>query len=187
MQENLQFVYDLCEEQMQKAFQHFNNELLKIRAGRANPNVLDGIKIDYYGAETPLTQVSNVMVQDARTLTIQPWEKSILEDIERVIVNANIGLSPQNNGEKILINIPPLTEERRRDLVKQIHAEAETSRISIRSSRHKANEEIKKLQKEGLSEDLARDGEIEVQELTNNFVEKIESLQKDKEKEIMTI
>ena len=127
------------------------------------------------------------MVQDARTLTIQPWEKSILEDIERVIVNANIGLSPQNNGEKILINIPPLTEERRRGLVKQIHAEAETSRISIRSSRHKANEEIKKLQKESLSDDLARDGEIEIQELTNNFVKKIEALQKDKEKEIMTI
>jgi len=187
MQEELTFIYDVAEEQMKNALKHFDAELLKIRAGRANPNMLDGIRVDYYGAETPIKQVSNLMVSDARTLSIQPWEKAMLETIERAIINANLGLSPQNNGEKILINIPALTEERRRDLVKQVLQESEQARIAIRSARHKANEEVKGLQKNGLSEDLARDGESNIQKITDKFVKAIDDKQKNKEEEIMTI
>jgi len=187
MQEELTFIYDVAEEQMNNALKHFDAELLKIRAGRANPNMLDGIRVDYYGTETPISQVSNLMVSDARTLSIQPWEKAMLEAIERAIVNANLGLTPQNNGEKIIINIPTLTEERRKELVKQVLQESEHARIAIRSARQKANEELKGLQKNGLSEDLARDGESTVQKITDKFVKTIDDKQKNKEEEIMTI
>jgi len=187
MQEELNFIYDVAKEQMSNAIKHFDSELVKIRAGRANPNILDGVKVDYYGTRTPIKQVSNLMVSDARTLTIQPWEKGMLEVIEKAIINANLGLNPQNNGEKILISIPALTEERRRELVKQVLQESEQARIAIRSARQKANEEIKGLQKNGLSEDLTRDGESSVQKITDTFVKTIDDRQKNKEEEIMTI
>ncbi len=187
MQEEVDFILEYTEEKMKAAIVHLEKELLHIRAGKASPAMLDGVMVEYYGSLTPLNQVSNVSTPDARTLAVQPWEKGLIPDIEKAILNANLGLNPDNNGEIIRINIPVLTEERRKSLVKQVHQEGENAKISVRSVRKEANEGLKKLQKEGLSEDLEKDGEAEVQKLTDDFGTKIDSLVKAKEKDIMTI
>src|SRR5487761_2470999 len=155
---------------MKKAIDHFEAELIKIRAGKASPNMLDGIVVDYYGNPTPISQVGNLSAMDARTLTIQPWEKNMLQPIERAIIAANIGINPQNDGNIIRLFLPPLTEERRRDLVKKSNGEGEQAKIAIRNIRRDAIEQVKKLQKEGLSEDAAKDGETNIQEITNNYI-----------------
>ncbi len=187
MQEEVDFVLEHCKEKMDGAIDHLKKELLHIRAGKASPSMLDGIVIDYYGSMTPLNQVANVSTPDARTIAVQPWEKGLIGTIEKAIMNGNLGFNPDNNGEIIRINIPILTEERRKDLVKQVHQEGETARISLRSVRKEANSSLKKLQKEGLSEDLEKDAEAEVQKLTDNFGKLVDNLVKEKEKDIMTI
>lgn len=187
MEEEVQLYIDDTREKMDKAISHLENELLKIRAGKANPHILEGIHVDYYGVNTPLNQVSNISTPDAKTIAIQPWEKNMIEPIEKAIMQANIGITPVNNGELIRLNVPPLTEERRRDLVKQVKSMGENTKVSIRTTRREANDEIKKLQKEGLAEDLAKDAEVEVQELTNSFSQKVDDIVTSKEKDIMTI
>lgn len=172
---------------MKKAMEHFEVELIKIRAGKANPTMLDGIVVDYYGNPTPINQVGNLSVMDARTLTIQPWEKNMLQPIERAIIAANIGINPQNDGNIIRLFLPPLTEERRRELVKKSNNEGEQAKISVRNIRREAIEQIKKAEKEGLSEDAAKDGENAVQEITNNYISLIEKHLGAKEKEIMSV
>lgn len=172
---------------MQKALEHFEFELSKIRAGKASAGMLDGVLVDAYGAKSPLAQVGNVSTPDARTISIQPWDGSLLQPIEKAILAANIGLTPQNDGKIIRLNIPPLTEERRKELVKQTKHEAENCRISIRTVRKDANEKVKKLQKDGLPEDSAKNAETSVQNLTNDFSAKIEKHLEIKEKEIMTV
>jgi len=178
---------DQTEQQMKKAIQHLEAELVKIRAGRANPNMVDGIVVDYYGNPTPIAQIGNISVTDARTLTIQPWEKNMLQPIERAIINSNIGLTPQNDGNLIRLFLPPLTEERRKEFVKRANSEGEQSKVAIRSIRRDAIENIKKLQKDGLSEDAAKDTEKEVQSLTDNFIRQIDKHLESKEKEIMSV
>jgi ribosome recycling factor len=172
---------------MDKAIDHADNELNKIRAGKANPSMLDDISVDYYGTPTPLSQVGSVNTPDARTLIVQPWEKSLLPAIEKAIKEANLGVNPQNDGVIIRINVPPLTEERRRDLVKKAKGEAETGKIAVRNIRKDANEKIKKLKTEGVSEDEIKVGEGEVQKLTDAYIIKIDQLSELKEKDIMTV
>jgi len=176
-----------AEENMQKAISHLEAELLKIRAGKANPQMLDGIVVDYYGSPTPISQVGNISVMDARTLSIQPWEKNMLQPIERAIIAANIGITPQNDGNSIRLFLPPLTEERRRELVKRCHGEGEHSKVAIRNIRRDAIEGIKKLQKSGLSEDAAKDAETSVQQVTDKYITQIEKHLVTKEKEIMVV
>ncbi|MGN8071471.1 ribosome recycling factor [Mucilaginibacter sp. SG564] len=172
---------------MDKAIDHADSELNKIRAGKANPSLLDDIMVDYYGNPTPLSQVGNVNTPDARTIIVQPWEKSLLGAIEKAIKEANLGFNPQNDGVIIRINVPPLTEERRRDLVKKAKGEAETGKIAIRNIRKDANEKIKKLKSEGVSEDEIKTGEAEIQKLTDAYIVKIDQLSEAKEKDIMTV
>lgn len=176
-----------CNDAMAKALSRTETELTKIRAGKATPSMLDGITIDYYGTQTPLAQVSNVNTPDARTIVVQPWEKSIISTIEKAIIDANIGLNPQNDGSLIRLAVPPLTEERRRDLVKKVKEEAERGRVAIRNIRKDANDSIKKLKTEGVSEDEAKTGEAEVQKLTDSFIIKVDELAELKEKDIMTV
>lgn len=185
--EELEMVYDLAREGMRASIEHLERELIKIRTGRANPLMLDGVRVDYYGSATPLNQVANINTPDAHTLMIQPWEKSILHEIERAIINANLGLNPQNNGEMVIINVPPLTEERRRALVKQAKNEAENAKVSIRSARHEALDEVKKLKDNHLSEDLARDAEVEIQKIHDKFVSRVEKELELKEADIMKV
>lgn len=187
MQEDLDFVIDAAKESMAGTITYLADELLKIRAGKANPAMLQSVMVDYYGSLTKLSQVANVNTPDAKTLRIQPWEKAMIEPIEKAIAYSNLGFNPQNNGEVIIITIPPLTEERRRDLVKTAKAEAEHARVSIRTARKDANDEIKKLQKDGLSEDIAKSAEVEIQSLTDEFNKKIDAEIEHKEKDIMTI
>ena len=187
MTEEIDMIIDMARESMAASIEHLAAELTKIRAGKANPSMLDSVSVDYYGSKTPLSQVANVNTLDARTLSIQPWEKQILEEIEKAIINSNLGLNPQNNGELIVINVPQLTEERRRDLVKQAKAEIENTKVSLRNIRQKANDEIKKLAKDGLSEDLARDAETSVQDLTNSYSKQIDDIFAKKEADIMTV
>ena len=187
MQEEVDFVLEHCEEKMSGAIDHLSKELKHIRAGKASPAMLDGLLVEYYGSLTPLTQVSNVSTPDARTIAIQPWEKGLIPVIEKAIMAANLGFNPDNNGEIIRINIPVLTEERRKELVKQAHQEGEHGKVSIRSIRKEANDSLKKLQKDGLSEDLEKDAEAEVQKMTDNYGKKIDNLVEAKEKDIMTI
>jgi ribosome recycling factor len=172
---------------MDKAIEHADSELNKIRAGKANPSLLDDVKVDYYGTPTPLSQIGSVNTPDARTIVVQPWEKSLLGAIEKAIKEANLGLNPQNDGIIIRINVPPLTEERRRDLVKKVKGEAETGKIAIRNIRKDANEKIKKLKSEGVSEDEIKVGEAEVQKLTDAYIVKVDQLSEAKEKDIMTV
>jgi len=172
---------------MEKAIEHCDSELLKIRAGKASPAMLDDIVVDYYGSPTPLNQVGSVNSPDARTITIQPWEKSLLNPIEKAIKEANLGLNPQNDGIIIRINVPPLTEERRRDLVKKAKAEAESGKIAVRNIRKEANEKIRKLKSEGVSEDDMKVGEVEIQKLTDAYIIKVDHLSEAKEKDIMTV
>jgi ribosome recycling factor len=187
MSEDLSLTLELTEDSMQKAINHLETELVKIRAGKANPQMLDGIMIDYYGSPTPINQVGNISVLDARTLSIQPWEKNMLQAIERGIIAANIGINPQNDGNTIRLFLPPLTEERRRELVKRCQGEGEHTKVSIRNIRRETIEGIKKLQKNGLSEDAAKDAETEAQELTNKYIAFVDKHLASKEKEIMSI
>ena len=176
-----------AEEQMQKAIDHLEVELVKVRAGKANPQMVDGITVDYYGSQMPLNQVSNVSVMDARTLSIQPWEKNMLQPIEKAIIAANIGINPQSDGNIIRLFLPPLTEERRKELVKKCHGEGEHSKVAIRNIRRDAIEHIKKLQKNGLSEDAAKDAEANVQGVTDKFIAAVDKHLASKEKEIMSV
>ena len=185
--EEIEFILDSTEESMNGSLAHLEKEFLNIRAGKASPAMLGGVKVDYYGAATPLSQVANINTPDARTITVQPWEKSMLQPIEKAIIIANIGFNPMNNGENIIINVPALTEERRRDLVKQAKSEAEDAKIGVRNARKDANTEIKKLEKDGLSEDVCKGAEESVQELTNKFIKKIDDLLAVKEAEIMKV
>lgn len=187
MQEEIQLIMDEAKEAMSKSIHHLEEALVKIRAGKASPAMLEGIMVEYYGSMTPLNQVANVNTPDARTISVQPWEKAMLEPIEKAITYANLGLNPQNNGELIIISVPPLTEERRRDLVKKAKSEAEDAKVGIRNARKDANDAIKALKKDGLSEDLANDAEEEVQKLTNSFTEKADNEVARKEKDIMTV
>lgn len=172
---------------MKKALSHLESELQKIRAGKAAPNMVDGVTVEYYGSPTPIGQVANVSTPDARTISIQPWEKNMIAPIERAIMAANIGLTPQNDGEMIRLFLPPLTEERRKELVKKVYAEGETAKVAVRSSRRDAIEAVKKLQKDGLSEDAAKEAEGRIQGLTDKHIEQVDLACKDREKEIMTV
>ena len=187
MTEEVNFHLDIAKEAMQEAISHLENVLGKIRAGKANPQMLRTVKVDYYGVQTPLAQAANISTPDAQTISIQPFDKNLIAEIEQAIMDSNLGFNPSNNGDKVIINVPPLTEERRRDLVKQAKSEIENSKVSIRNIRQKANDEIKKLAKDGLSEDLARDAEKSIQDLTNSFSKKIDDLFSIKEAEIMTV
>jgi len=187
MNEELDFIFDATREAMENALNHLDGELQKIRAGKASPMMLNKVVVEYYGALTPLNQVANVNAIDGRTLSVQPFEKSLLEEIEKGIAHANLGLNPQNNGESVLINIPALTEERRVDLSKQAKAEGEHAKVGVRNARKEANDEIKKLGNDGLSEDQAKDAESEVQKTTDSYSLKIDALIEAKEKDIMTV
>lgn len=187
MTEELELIYEDAEDSMKKAIGFLETELTKIRAGKANPAMLDGIMVDYYGAPTPINQVANINIMDARTISIQPWEKKMLQPIERGIIAANIGMNPQNDGINIRLYLPPLTEERRRDLAKKSAAEGEHSKVAIRNIRREAIEEVKKLQKDGLSEDVAKDAEKDIQELTDRYIVTVDKHLAAKEKEIMSI
>lgn len=184
MNEEVTFIIDTTKESMDGAMAHLEKAFIKIRAGKASPMMLSTVKVEYYGSPTPLSQVANVNTPDARTISVQPWEKSILQDIETAIMNANIGFNPMNNGEMIIINVPPLTEERRRDLVKQAKGEVEDAKVSVRSARQDANKELKKLE---ISEDLLANAEVDVQSLTDNYIKKIDSVFEVKESEIMKV
>lgn len=172
---------------MQKAVEHLEEELLNVRAGKASTNVLNGIMIDYFGSQVPIAGAASVTVPDAKTILIQPWDKNMLRPLEKAIIDSNIGLTPSNNGEQIRLSIPPLTEERRRDLVKQVRNDAETARISLRNARRDAVDAFKKAQKEGMPEDVAKDGEASAQKLLEKFTKALEDALNNKEKEIMTV
>ncbi len=187
MPEELSLIKMDMEDGMNKAITHLETELVKIRAGKANPNMLEGIMAEYYGSPTPISQIANISALDARTISVQPWEKNMLQPIERAIIAANIGINPQNDGTNIRLFLPPLTEERRKELVKRCNGEGEHAKVSIRNIRRDAIEHIKKLQKDGLSEDIAKDAEAEVQEKTNHFITLIEKHLAAKEKEIMAV
>ena len=187
MEEEIQLQLEDTKERMQKAIEHLAIELKKIRAGKATPDILDGIMVDYYGTMTPLNQVSNINTPDAKTISVQPWEKSMIDPIEKAILASNIGLTPINNGELIRINIPVLTEERRKDLVKQVKSEGENSKVGIRSVRRDSMEAFKQMKKDGLSEDQEKDAEVEVQQFTDTYSKKIDAMMAEKEKDIMTI
>lgn len=187
MSDELNIITDLAQEGMEKAISHLETELVKVRAGKANPNLVDGIVVDYYGTPTPINQVGNISVADARTLTIQPWEKNMLQPIERAIIAANIGINPQNDGNMIRLFLPPLTEERRKELVKRSHGEGEHSKVAIRNIRRDAMEQVKKLQKNGLSEDVCKDAESNIQEMTDRYILLVDKHLVAKEKEIMTV
>lgn len=185
--EEVQLYLDDANESMQKALQHVNIEFSRIRAGKANAGILDGIRVEYYGTPTPINQVAAISTPDGRTITIKPFEKGILPQVERAIRDSDIGINPQNDGEIIRLSIPPLTEERRKTLVKQVKQEAEDGKVSIRNIRKSTNEELRKLQKDGISEDAIKDAENKVQKLTDSFIAKIDELVVQKENEIMTI
>src|SRR5579872_1682443 len=187
MSDDVTLILDDAQDSMQKAINHLETELIKIRAGKASPQMLEGLTVDYYGSPTPLNQVGNVSVMDARTLTIQPWEKNMLQPIERSIIAANLGVTPQNDGNIIRLFMPPLTEERRKEFVKRANGEGEQSKVAIRSIRRDSIEQIKKLQKDGLSEDAAKDAEKSMQELTDKFISLVEKHLASKEKEIMAV
>ncbi|MCK5400172.1 MAG: ribosome recycling factor [Flavobacteriaceae bacterium] len=185
MNEELQFILDTTKEAMEDALKHLEKQFVNIRAGKATPSMLGSVMVDYYGSQTPLNQVSNVNTPDGRTITVQPWEKSMLQEIERAIMIANLGFNPMNNGESIIINVPALTEERRLELAKQAKAEAEDTKVGVRNSRKEANHEIKKMDE--ISEDVKSNAEMDIQEMTDTFVKKVDDLFHIKEKEIMTI
>ena len=187
MNEEVQLIYEMTRERMEKTIEHLDNELVRIRAGKANIHILDGILVEYYGTPTPLNQVSNISTPDAKTIMIQPWEKTMIDPIEKALMNSNVGITPVNNGEVIRLAIPQLTEERRRELVKQVKTEGENARVSVRNSRRDANDEYKQMQKDGLSEDEAKSAEDDIQKLTDEFTSKVEKIVEAKEEDIMTI
>lgn len=182
--EELSFILETTQEAMDKALDHLTKSFVNIRAGKANPVMLSTVKVDYYGAQTPLSQVANVNTPDAQTLSVQPWEKALIPEIEKAIMVANLGFNPMNNGESIIISIPPLTEERRRELVKQAKAEAEDAKVGVRNARKEANSELKKIE---LSEDELKNAEVDVQDITNKYTDMIDEKYQVKEKEIMTV
>lgn len=187
MAESVSEICSELEESLKKNIDHTHSEFSKLRAGKANPRILDSIMVDYYGNMTPLNQVANVSAPDARTLMIQPWEKSMIEPIEHAIMIANLGFNPSSDSDTVRINIPVLTEERRKDLVKQVKSEAENSKVGMRTLRKESNEEIKRLKGDGLSEDEAKTGEASVQKLIDTYIARVDEITADKEKEIMTI
>ncbi len=187
MSEEISSIIADADDHMKKAINHLEMELVKIRAGKANPQMLDSLVVDYYGNPTPINQIANVSVMDARTLTIQPWEKNMLQPIEKSIIGANIGVTPQNDGVIIRLSLPPLTEDRRKELVKKCQGEGEHTKIAIRNIRRDAIEHIKKLQKNGLSEDAAKDAEADVQATTDKSTAEVEKHLEAKEKEIMSV
>ena len=187
MSEDLEFILEEVEGSMKKAISHLEIELTKIRAGKATPSMLDGVNAEYYGAPTPISQVANISILDARTISIQPWEKGMLQAIEKAILQANIGITPQNDGSQIRLFLPPLTEERRKELFKKASAEGEHSKVAIRNLRRDGIEDIKKLQKDGLSEDVAKDAEKNIQDLTDRFIVLVEKHLAAKEKEMMSV
>lgn len=184
MNEEIDFIIDTAKEQMDNAVLHLEKELRNIRAGKATPSMLAGVSVDYYGSKTPLSQVANVNTPDARTISVQPWEKSMLQEIEKGIMNANIGFNPMNNGEMIIISVPPLTEERRIQLAKQAKAEAEHDKVSVRNARKDANNEIKNVE---ISDDMKANAESNIQELTNGYIKTIDEMYAKKEVDIMTV
>ena len=187
MEEQVNFIVDFVKEKMNESISHLQSELSKIRAGRANTSILDGILVDYYGTPTPIQNMASLSTPDARTILIQPWEKPLVPDIVNAINSSNLGFNAQDTGEKIIINIPALTEERRRDLVKQVKIEVENCKVSIRSARREGNDELKKLNKEGLSDDALKIAEEKVQTLTDQYISKIDSVFEVKEKDILTV
>lgn len=184
MNEEIKFILDATKESMDKAIEHLEREFVKIRAGKASPSMLSSVMVEYYGSQTPLSQVSNINTPDGRTISVQPWEKSMIPEIESAIQNANLGFNPMNNGEMVIINVPPLTEERRKQLVKQAKNEAEDAKVSVRSARQEANKEVKNLE---VSEDLEKNAEIDIQELTDKYTKKIDAVLEIKEAEIMKV
>ena len=184
MEEEIELIIDSAEEGMQKAISHLNKQLLNIRAGKASPSMLGSVMVEYYGSLTPLNQVANVNAPDARTISVQPFEKGSIPNIEKGILQANLGFNPMNNGDSVIISVPPLTEERRKQLVKQAKAEAEDAKVGVRNDRKTANNELKKID---VSEDLQKNAEADIQELTDKYIAKIDSILENKEKEIMTI
>jgi ribosome recycling factor len=184
MNEEIKFILDTTKEGMDSAIAHLEKMFLKIRAGKASPVMLSSVMVEYYGSPTPLSQVANVNTPDARTLSVQPWEKNMLQEIEKAIMNANLGFNPMNNGDFVIINVPPLTEERRRDLVKQAKAEAEDAKIGVRNARQEANKEVRSLD---VSEDLLKNAEADVQALTDKYIKKIDAFLEAKEAEIMKV
>lgn len=187
MEEEVQMVLEESKDAMHKALKHLEDELRKVRAGKASPDMLQGITVEYYGAPTPLNQVANIKLLDARTLVVVPFEKKLISDIERAIFQSNIGITPQNDGENIRLQVPPMTEERRRELVKQAKSHGEQTKIVIRNARKDGNEMIKDLVKDGLSEDIGKDTEETIQQLTNEYNGKVDKMLQQKEEEIMTI
>lgn len=187
MSDELNKIEEQLQDAMKRAIAHLETELVKVRAGKASPNLVDGIVVDYYGSAVPISQVANVTVADARTLTIQPWERNMLQPIERAIIAANIGINPQNDGVIIRLFMPPLTEERRKELVKKAQGEGEHSKVAIRNLRRDAMEQVKKLQKNGLSEDASKDAEKDIQETTDKYIVLVDKHLVAKEKEIMTV
>jgi ribosome recycling factor len=182
--EEIEFIIEACKESMASSIDHLDRELLNIRAGKASPTMLSSVKLDYYGSLTPLTQIANINTPDAQTITVQPWEKDKLQEIEKAIMGANLGFNPTNNGESIIITIPPLTEERRKELVKIAKSEIEKAKISIRNSRKEANNDLKKLD---ISSDQKSISENEIQNLTNNYITQIDKIYSIKEKEILSV
>jgi ribosome recycling factor len=185
--DEVKIILEEAETGMSKSISHLNIELSKVRAGRANPSMLDTVMVDYYGSPTLLSQIGNVSTLDSRTLTIQPWEKPMLDEITKAIINANLGLNPQNNGEVIIISVPVLTEERRIDLVRKAKSEGEHAKVSIRSQRKDANDMVKSLKEEGLSEDGIKESEENIQKLTDSFTKKVDELIAVKEADIMKV
>lgn len=185
--EEIELFLDDAKDTMEKALKHLSIELTKIRAGKASPQMLDGIQVEYYGALTPLNQVASVNTPDARTLVVKPFERKLIGEVEKAIRNSNVGLAPNNDGEIIRLSVPPLTEERRRDLVKKVKQEVETAKVNVRNIRKDTNEDIRKLTKEGVSEDLVKQGEERVQKLTDAFIARIDDTFVAKEKDILSV
>lgn len=183
--EELDLILEEAKGQMQKALDHLEKEFTKLRAGKATPAMLSTVRFDYYGNSTPLTQAANISTPDARTLTVQPWEKNLIPEIEKAIINSNLGFAPSNNGDMIIISIPPLTEERRKELAKMAKAETENARIGIRNARKDANNDIKKV--EDIADDVKKDYETRIQNLTDKFIKKADEILAEKEKEVMTV
>jgi ribosome recycling factor len=187
MTEDLQMIYDELKAANQKSLEHLESELQKVRAGKATPGMLNGVMVDYYGSPTPIQQVANIGTMDARTITVQPWEKQMLNEIAKGIINSNLGFAPQNNGENLLINVPALTEDRRKDLVKKAKSETEHAKVALRNNRKDSLDLVKDLKSDGLPEDMAKDAETEIQNITNTYSTKVDAYLDAKEKDIMTI
>jgi len=187
MEEEVTFIIEETSEKMNKTVQHLDGELGKVRAGKANPKMLEVVIVDYYGTMTPLAQIANINTPDARTIAIQPWDRKMIPLIEKAIMAANLGMNPDNNGEIVRINVPPLTEERRKDLVKQVKKLGEDAKVTVRNTRRDSNDDLKKLKKDGLPEDQEKDAQDRVQKLTDKYIQNIDELLVKKEKDIMTV